>query len=84
MPKLTKRDLRMMDLICSMETSIVADKLGITVKAVNSRFSWIRKKRIEATLFLNTCLSYERKCPDLRRRITPTSKRPLEKMETEE
>lgn len=81
MPKLTKRDLRMMDLICNMETTIVAEQLGMTTRAINSRFDWIRKKRTEAQLFLNTCLSYERKCPDLRRRITPTTKRQIENLE---
>jgi hypothetical protein len=75
MPHLTKRDLQMMNLVCQMETELVAEKINLTVNAINSRFAWIRRKRIECRDFENTLLGYERKCPDLRRRLTPTTKK---------
>jgi hypothetical protein len=82
MPRFKDRDLKMMNLICEKETSLVAEEIGMTAHAINNRFDWIRDKIEECQQFLNTAYAYQKKCPDLKRRLTPTTKhREIEPLE---
>ena len=70
MSKLTDRDLEMWKLTCEMELPLVADKLNISVNAVRQRYFWIRKKRVEAQLFVNQCNNADKMCPKLKKMLT--------------
>lgn len=53
-----------------METQLVADKLGIKVSTINSRFEWLRKKKTENQTFVNQLNNFEKTCPYIKKRLT--------------
>lgn len=75
MAKLNKRDLKMFDLTCEMELTLVAVRLGMSLDAVHQRYHWIREKRKEAQRFVNICNNAERKCSKLRKLLTSSGLR---------
>lgn len=74
MAGLTERDLKMFKLCCQMEPSMAAIELEISRAALDSRFAWIRKKRVQWQRDLNRILAAEKMCGKLRRVLTPSTK----------
>jgi len=58
MSKLSDRDKEMLTMLSNMETRLVAEKLGITERAIYSRLHWLRKKKKEAQTFVNQLNNY--------------------------
>jgi hypothetical protein len=70
MTRLTQRDIKMLKMICQMETQFVTERLGIKITTFYSRIAWLRKKRIENQQFINTLNALEKTCPRLRKLLT--------------
>jgi hypothetical protein len=70
MTRLTQRDIKMLKMICQMETQLVTERLGIKTTTFYSRIAWLRKKRIENQQFINTLNALEKTCPRLRKLLT--------------
>jgi hypothetical protein len=79
MTRLTERDKKMLEMLCHMDTVIVADKLGIKVTTINSRFEWLRKKKEENQTFINQLLVFSGKCDSIKKRLISSKRKKPDK-----
>jgi uncharacterized protein Usg len=70
MAKLKQRDKDMLEMLCKMETQLVADRLHITVATIYSRLAWIRKQKVLSQTFVNQLYNYEKDCPKMKKLLT--------------
>jgi len=72
MCKLSESDKKMLKMLATMETGLVAHELGIKSTVIYQRLYRIRKHRREAQLFINNVNGYEKISERLKRMLIST------------